>query len=162
MPRNYVHLQECKVQSAKAVIIIGPTLAAESASEDIQRYYNNNYSNIFNYNFLVNRYSSNVIQSDRHSIITSLNVHTLIENAFKSNENNLITRNNKYIFTLIEIVYDSNIYFLRLPKMNPSEINKNMQQENNNKSKNIDLDIIASGSVLSHSLIEGLIIQVFF
>lgn len=150
--RNPDHLRLCNVQSARAVVIIRPPIASETAFEGQE----------------VDASRSAMLNADKHTIITSLNLHLLLS------ETQTLSKTKEGgdaqaipTFTLTEIVHESNIIFLRQAEpysgsrsrsadqgvhCSPSEADKN----------SFDWQLMANGSIFMHSALDSLMVQAMF
>jgi hypothetical protein len=131
--RNPHHLDLCQLDSARVIVLIRAPLASE-VNED-----NDPTASLF-------------LSADRHTIITSLNIHTLLQNQQKSYD-----PSNLPPFIIAEIVHEANTNFLR---NNDYSLLKN--DEDPFALQEFDWPLIAAGSVLSHTLMDSLMVQSIF
>ena len=104
LPRSPEHLIYCRVQSARTVAIIKP-LGATTASEmgqppTITISTDSSTGPVF-------ISPDSLINADRHSIVTSLNLHMFLDSAISEQ------RSMQQAFTMTEIAHEANIVFLR-------------------------------------------------
>ena len=93
-----------------------------------------------------------MVYTDRSAIITMLNLHLLLQqhqSKYILQENNI---KNEYLntFTVCEVVHESNIVFLR------------DQIKSDYDNGGSDFQLLQSGSIFSHSLLDALMVKAVF
>lgn len=126
--RNPHHLELCHISSARVIVLMQAPLASE-VNED-----NDPTASLF-------------LSADRHTIITSLNIHTILQN-----QQNTRDPSKLHPFVIAEIVHEANTNFLR---NNDYSLFKN---EDPFALQEFDWPLIAAGSVLSHTLMDSLMV----
>lgn len=125
----------CRVTFAKAVVILRPPIAAESSEESQAS----------------ESTRSLLLQDDRDTIITSLNLRMLLQ---------MLDAGKTSTFTVSEIIHESNITFLR-QGFDPN-IARDEDEPDESSDDIYDWPILAAGSILTHSLFESIMVQVIY
>lgn len=170
--RNYDHLNYCRVKHARCVLIIRSPYVCEGSDE------------------LKADPLAAMLNADRNSIITSLNLHSILGEATGISGSMAGSMVNHPPFTITELVHEANISFLRNPledtasipytptdemhdshsdKINKGKAKQKQQQQEQHQQKQdedfshfFDWKLIAAGSIFSHSILDTLIVNCMF
>ena len=132
-PRNPYHLRKILPHRARAIIVLGADEASEASDES------------------TDLGIEGLVQTDRHRTVTSLNLHIILEEYRPLYDSDML----KEPFIIIELIHEINICLLRELKTVP---NINLKNDN----FNYDWPLITAGSVLCHSMFDGLMVSSIF
>jgi hypothetical protein len=133
--RNPDHLSFCCIESARCIVLIRAPIPSETNEEDDPT-------------------ASLFLSADRQTIITSLNIHTILQ---KNAKPNICATDTIPPFTIAEIVHEANINFLR-----NNDSSSSIDDDDPFSLNEFDWPLIASGSVLTHTLLDALMMQSVF
>eukprot|EP01041_Mallomonas_annulata_P005242 gene5242-10491_t len=141
--RNLEHLRTCSVATAKVVVLMCAPVASETSEESQEIY------------------RAAVIQADRLTIIASLNLQMILDEA-SSMRSALSDSFEMPVFTVSEIIHESNVVFLRQKDEVAESRDPRRTLLDLDRDDFYDWPLLSAGSLLVHTAIDSLMAQALY
>ena len=141
MPRSADNLLACGIKKARSVCLLRPPVASEVSEASIES---------------LNYLRENVVNTDKNTIITMLNIQNLLSNQWT------------WPFISIELVHEVNINFIgnssatNSKESSKSRLLREQHWARMHTESMFDWELISSGSCFPHTIIDAFIVQAIF